>query len=96
MDLSASEDTDHISQKRRIEAYRLSRGDGQGEKEAKGENIRIGGHVKPTHTEGDLILRLYNDRQAVISSYYLRIEMYILCEDVFFVASALLLAQRIN
>lgn len=31
--LSASEDTDHISKKRRIEAYRLSKGDGQGEKE---------------------------------------------------------------
>lgn len=86
MDLSASEDTDHISQKRRIEAYRLSRGDGQG------ENIRIAGHVEPTHSEGDLISRLYSDRQAVISRYYMRIEVY----TCFFVVSALLLAQRIN
>lgn len=31
--LSASEDADHIGEKRNIEAYRLSRGDGQGEKE---------------------------------------------------------------
>lgn len=31
--LSASEDTDHISEKRNVEAYRLCRGDGQPEKE---------------------------------------------------------------
>lgn len=31
--LSASEDTDHISEKRRIGAYRLREGDGQGGKE---------------------------------------------------------------
>lgn len=39
--LSASEDTDHISEKRRIEAYRLRKGDGQGGKQRAG----TGGHV---------------------------------------------------
>lgn len=73
--LSASEDTDHISEKRRIEAYRLREGDGQGEKEGGKERVRIGGHVQPTHTVGDLILRHYTDRQAVISGYYLRMGM---------------------
>lgn len=43
--LSASEDTDHISEKRRIGAYRLREGDGQGEKEAGKQSVRIGGHV---------------------------------------------------
>lgn len=47
--LSASEDTDHISQKRNVEAYRLSGGDGQAEKEE--ENIWIGGHVDPIHVD---------------------------------------------
>lgn len=37
--LSASEDTDHISKKRRIGAYRLREGDRQGEKrEGEGES----------------------------------------------------------
>lgn len=45
--LSASEDRDHISEKRNIEAYRLSRGDGQAEGHQK--NIWIGGYVDPIH-----------------------------------------------
>lgn len=49
--LSASEDTDHISQKRNVEAYRLSGGDGQAEKEGEQENIWIGGHVDPIHVD---------------------------------------------
>lgn len=73
--LSASEDTDHISKKRGIEAYRPSSGDGQGAKEGERENIRTGGHVEPIHMVGDLILRVYSDRQAIISGYYVRMGM---------------------
>lgn len=49
--LSASEDTDHISDKRNVEAYRLSRGDRQPEKERDQKNILIGGYVDPIHVD---------------------------------------------
>lgn len=49
--LSASEDTDHISEKRNVEAYRLCRGDGQTEKEGDQRNIWIGGYVDPIHVD---------------------------------------------
>lgn len=67
--LSASEDTDHISQTGRIGAYRLSKGDGQAEKEGGINRIRFGGHVEAIHTASDLILRHNTDRQAIISGY---------------------------
>lgn len=84
--LSASEDTDHISEKRRIEAYRLTEGDRRGEK----AGARIVGHVWSTHTVGDLILRHYTDGQAVISGDYLWIgNGYIdVEEDLCFVSSS--------
>lgn len=53
--LSASEDADRIGEKRNIEAYRLSRGDGRGDKEGGGgggqKNIWIGGYADPIHVD---------------------------------------------
>lgn len=49
--LSASEDTDHIGETRNMEAYRLGRGDGQGETGGDHKNIWIGGYVDPIHVD---------------------------------------------
>lgn len=58
--LSASEDTDHIREKRRIEAYRLKEGDRRG-------GIRMAGtgvHIWSTHSVGDLITRQRSSSSA--------------------------------